>query len=179
VNSWCNAPWPSRNILIRVAACALCLCGFRLAGSYPRRRQWPRPLSVAERPYTDSRAIRPPAQEFRRHAAACAPAATATVEVTQVWSANARSRVGADHPTEYELTYTVPFTCAAPTGVAPLHRQQPVVGTSSFGRSPAARQETSRTIRRQQMARDWCRIAPGNAPADAVKYAGVEATVAV
>ncbi len=101
----------AKNFIL-LGACALCACGFRLAGSDPLPAVMARPYLSLKDPYTDfSREF-----EHQLKSAGATPqiareGATATVDVTKDLVEQRTLAVSAKNiPTEYELTYTVTFS---------------------------------------------------------------------
>jgi LPS-assembly lipoprotein len=147
--------------LILLGACALCACGFRLAGSDPLPAVMARPYLSLKDPYTDfSREFEHQLKSSGATPQLARAAATATVEVTKDLVEQRTLAVSAKNiPTEYELTYTVTFSVRG--GDKELLAPQTISLSRdfSFDETLQLAKEHEADILRQQMARDLVSIA--------------------
>ncbi len=154
-----------------VAAC-VCLtaggCGFRLAGSDPLPGILARPYLSVHDPYTDF--AREFEQQLKNSGAdlqTVRAKSTASIEVTKdvveqrilSVSGNTNSAgLGANIPTEYELTYTVTFAVHGPDQELLKPQTISLFKDYSFDPRVLLAKEHEADILRQQMARDLVAI---------------------
>jgi LPS-assembly lipoprotein len=147
--------------LILLGACALCACGFRLAGSDPLPAVMARPHVSLKDPYSDfSREFEHQLKSSGATLQPVAAGATATVEVTKDLVVSRTLAVSSENiPTEYELTYTVTFSVRG--GDKELLAPQTISLSRDFSYQETLQlaKENEADILRQQMARDLVSIA--------------------
>jgi LPS-assembly lipoprotein len=144
-----------------LSVCALCACGFRLAGSDPLPAVMARPFLSLKDPYTDfSREFEHQLKSSGATPQLAREGSTAIVDVTKDLVEQRTLAVsGKNIPTEYELTYTVTFSVRG--GDKELLAPQTISLSKdfSFDETLQLAKEHEADMLRQQMARDLVSIA--------------------